>query len=357
MTTELVLRDTSDLAFEEAAETARRLLSESKTIPEVKSLLERTEVIQAILKKTKKSLELQNTYAEIRLNEERKLGIMLKEQPRQEIGRPNNSTTLVPFPTLKDMGISKKESAKWQKLASVPEDKFTEFIEDKFPKEPIRDSEILALAKPEKPKEPETKTPDIIPDPIKEKPTEEYEERAESQDGISQSDSLVASELATQGRPGTAHHPAFELTVAPTIQHDEVELSNAYARIKELEMLSAKDKALVIEQQSELSKFKNPLRHSSRETLISATLSFLRKEARSKAEIESNFKQEEYSSVFDSMVKNHLIESNDEGKYILTKRGKLDLNYASDFRYIVESPAPDYQVVEILRSALKLMES
>ncbi len=59
---------------------------------------------------------------------ERRLGQMLKEQEKNEGGRPlKTGSSEVPVnsePTLSDMGISKKLSSRSQKMADVPEKEY-----------------------------------------------------------------------------------------------------------------------------------------------------------------------------------------------------------------------------------------
>jgi hypothetical protein len=53
---------------------------------------------------------------------------MLKEAEakgdRQGTGRPKNSDKMSPLPTLKEIGIEKKQSERWQQIADIPEPEF-----------------------------------------------------------------------------------------------------------------------------------------------------------------------------------------------------------------------------------------
>ena len=58
---------------------------------------------------------------------ERKMGQMLKETKRSTGGNPNlptSSRTLEVGPTLKELGLTHTESAKAQKSADIPQEKF-----------------------------------------------------------------------------------------------------------------------------------------------------------------------------------------------------------------------------------------
>lgn len=64
---------------------------------------------------------------EIKVRAERRAGEMLAEMQKHNGGRPNGNpshrATGLP-PTLTDLGISRDQSSRWQKLAAVPEDQF-----------------------------------------------------------------------------------------------------------------------------------------------------------------------------------------------------------------------------------------
>jgi hypothetical protein len=72
--------------------------------------------------------ELISFATEIRLRSERRAGELLRDMPKNDGGRPekNQSQSATSFspPTLADLGVTKDQSSKWQKLAALPEDKF-----------------------------------------------------------------------------------------------------------------------------------------------------------------------------------------------------------------------------------------
>jgi hypothetical protein len=107
-----------------AVEHACRWLAEAKSVDDVKALKDRAEAVRVYAKQRDYSLSAQNDAAEIRLRCERRLGELLKETPKQRPGdykRLNGST--VP-PSLADLGISKDDSSRWQRVAGVPEGDF-----------------------------------------------------------------------------------------------------------------------------------------------------------------------------------------------------------------------------------------
>ena len=64
-----------------------------------------------------------------RLRAERKAGQLLRDMEKAKAGRPpqNRSTDTTDYrggKTLRELGISKDQSSKWQKLAAVPEAEF-----------------------------------------------------------------------------------------------------------------------------------------------------------------------------------------------------------------------------------------
>jgi hypothetical protein len=66
---------------------------------------------------------------EIRLRAERKAGLLLRAIEKAKAGRPKknqsrNTTNSLDVKTLKQLGISRDQSSRWQQLADVPEDQF-----------------------------------------------------------------------------------------------------------------------------------------------------------------------------------------------------------------------------------------
>ncbi|MEQ9642523.1 MAG: hypothetical protein RIM84_21020 [Alphaproteobacteria bacterium] len=75
---------------------------------------------------------------EIRLRAERKAGQLLVGMDKRNGGdamraRSVATTELNVPPTLGDLGISRDQSSKWQKLAAVPEDDFEAMVEADLP--------------------------------------------------------------------------------------------------------------------------------------------------------------------------------------------------------------------------------
>jgi len=76
--------------------------------------------------------ELLQWATEIKVRAERRAGEIMRDMEKAKGGRPEiTGSTMLPVnstPTLSDMGISKNESSRWQKLAAVSDEKFEEAV-------------------------------------------------------------------------------------------------------------------------------------------------------------------------------------------------------------------------------------
>jgi hypothetical protein len=80
----------------------------------------------------KKDAELQNIVAEQKIRTQRILGNLLKEsEVSKNYGGINVGKDQRPTQSLSDYGITKDQSSTFQQIASIPEDDFEEFIEEK----------------------------------------------------------------------------------------------------------------------------------------------------------------------------------------------------------------------------------
>lgn len=112
---ELVLLDQAD-----------RLLAESKTFEEVKSIRDKAEAARTYVKAAQLGLELQNRAAEIKLRAERKAGKFLTNLSLR--GGDRRSKTHTATLKLEDLGINRDQSRRWQHLAAVPEKEFQNYL-------------------------------------------------------------------------------------------------------------------------------------------------------------------------------------------------------------------------------------
>ena len=119
-------------------EAARKALAEAHRVDEVKSIRDKAEAMRVYAQQAQNT-EMQNMAAEIRLRAERRAGELLKEM--EETGQRSagadksagpgrgkkpvvaNDRFSKP-PTLPELGITRDQSSKWQKVAAIPEEKF-----------------------------------------------------------------------------------------------------------------------------------------------------------------------------------------------------------------------------------------
>jgi len=124
---------------------ARLALAQAVSIDEVKLIRDQASALRAYIRQQGASLEMQNQCAEIKLRAERRAGEMLAEQVK--VGNPQLSHDVIIAPKLNELGISLKESSRWQLEAEVPEDIFEKHIaEIKSNKEELTSSGLRRLA-------------------------------------------------------------------------------------------------------------------------------------------------------------------------------------------------------------------
>ncbi len=105
---------------------ARNALVAAHQVDEVKSIRDKALAMQAYAQQAKDT-ELISYATEIRLRAERRAGELLRDMEKHEGGRPKktgNKSQPVFQPKLAELGVTKAQSSRWQKLADLPEDKF-----------------------------------------------------------------------------------------------------------------------------------------------------------------------------------------------------------------------------------------
>ena len=114
----------SNLVLYSAARTA---LAEAHRVDEVKNIRDKAEAMAAYARQAKDT-EMILWVTEIKVRAERRAGQLLAEMPKQAgargIGKKVESYDGTPLQTLADIGITKNESARWQKLAAVTDAQF-----------------------------------------------------------------------------------------------------------------------------------------------------------------------------------------------------------------------------------------
>lgn len=111
--------------------TARTALAEAYRVDEVKNIRDKAEAMAAYARQAKDK-EMILWVTEIKVRAERRAGQLLAEMPKAKgtvlNGRTDNGDYRqshdVTAETLADLGISKNDSSRWQKLAAVSDEKF-----------------------------------------------------------------------------------------------------------------------------------------------------------------------------------------------------------------------------------------
>ena len=100
-------------------------------IDEISNIRNQAEAYRYALRQAKESPEVIKKAEEIKLRAERRAGELLKETPMAKGAAEKdwNKTVSNGTTALSDMGISRDQSSKWQKIASIPEEKFENYIE------------------------------------------------------------------------------------------------------------------------------------------------------------------------------------------------------------------------------------
>lgn len=111
-------------------ERAAALIRECKEIEPLVDLRDQARAIELYTRRRRAGLDAQIDASEIAIRAERRLGEIVRELPKSKGGRtPETGSRVEPVPKLADLGISKKESHRWQKLAEVPEEVFTAHVQ------------------------------------------------------------------------------------------------------------------------------------------------------------------------------------------------------------------------------------
>lgn len=110
-------------------DTARKALAEARAVDEVKDIRDKAAAMSAYARQAKDP-DLIAWATEIKIRAERKCGELLREGAkngeRATDGRPKKPShdTTVSVPTLSDIGISRDQCSRWEKLADMPEEHF-----------------------------------------------------------------------------------------------------------------------------------------------------------------------------------------------------------------------------------------
>lgn len=140
-TTQATFRSTAKQAEKEKTmsvklvryEAARRALAAAHRVDEVKAIRDKAEAVRVYAKQAR-DLDMQNMAAEIRIRAERRAGELLAEiaknpgsrgegRPRKDGARNRRSSAPTAYPPkLEDIGVTRDQSSKWQRLANLIDD-------------------------------------------------------------------------------------------------------------------------------------------------------------------------------------------------------------------------------------------
>jgi hypothetical protein len=103
-------------------------IAEAHAVDEVKDIRDKAAALEMYMRQAQNT-EAERLACEIRLRAERRCGELLKQREKDKGGRPaknlsNHPTGLDEPKTLPELGISRDESSRWQKLADIPEEQF-----------------------------------------------------------------------------------------------------------------------------------------------------------------------------------------------------------------------------------------
>ncbi len=167
---------------------ARIALAEAHSVDEVKDIRDKYEAMAAYARQAKDT-EMIQWVTEIKVRAERRAGQLLAEMPKAKGTQVNGGITGGPIvvppvndaKTLDQMGVSKNDSSRWQKLAAVPEEQFEQAVAAaKDIAGEVTTAAMLRAAKANEPEKPATPKPpklEIVPDELAALRTENEELR------------------------------------------------------------------------------------------------------------------------------------------------------------------------------------
>lgn len=182
-------------------EAARSALAEAKAVDEVKDLRDKSAAM-AMYARQAKDTELIAWATEIKVRAERRMGEMLieagKTGHRATKGKPVEMSQAA---TLSELGVTRSDSSRWQKLAEIPKEHFeTAVAAAKDTAGEVTTAHMLREAK--KLAEPESRPrvaakPERAPEPPQNDRASELERRVtDLEDELSEARSMLASETA-----------------------------------------------------------------------------------------------------------------------------------------------------------------
>jgi len=140
---------TNEMAMEFLSK-AKADLAKTSTMDEVKGYRERAEALRVFYQHSKKGIEFQNFYAEVRIRAERRGGEILRDmRANNELeGQGGDRKSKCPkgILNLAKIGITPKESSRFKKIAEIPEKEFEEKINEvKDQRQELTSSKFISL--------------------------------------------------------------------------------------------------------------------------------------------------------------------------------------------------------------------
>ena len=133
---------------------AQQALAEARTVDEAKDICDRAAAVRAYVQKARLGRELVIEAATIRIRAERRLGQMLREVPLANAAAGNQYTGPDPEATsnavrLEDLGITKNESSRSQRIADLADDLFEGYLKEcrQAQREPTLSALVRLVAK------------------------------------------------------------------------------------------------------------------------------------------------------------------------------------------------------------------
>ena len=127
---------------------AQLMLAEARTLPDLKKIRDKAEAVKAYARAQKIGIGVQNYAGEIVAEATRRMGEFLLTAEKNSGARryPKGTAKQAPPPTLKELGISKKQSADCQDIARLPLKQFREHINAVKKSGQVITSSALAMA-------------------------------------------------------------------------------------------------------------------------------------------------------------------------------------------------------------------
>ena len=107
---------------------AKKAIAAAYNVDEIKLIRDKAEAYRYALKLADEAPAVIRQAEEIKLRAERRAGEILKETTLQKPGEYKRSQATTVSPKLSDIGVSKDQSSNWQRIASIPEAAFEQYI-------------------------------------------------------------------------------------------------------------------------------------------------------------------------------------------------------------------------------------